>query len=184
MVGVVVFDHGDACRFWRDDRCWQTRIQSRNFRALYPLILGAALILSMWLAAAHFRPRAGLWRRSPVLVAVIMILSLIPAVAALAAGAILAAMTGVNYPSLTEGASPTVPYGVGNSARNPLRSPPPEASSTKNSSPKAYIQFAGFIPSLSGTSRPHRLNIGISIVIAAAIVTLYSGAVALTDTLQ
>ncbi|MDF2957950.1 MAG: Na+/proline symporter [Candidatus Alkanophagales archaeon MCA70_species_1] len=104
---------------------------------LYPLILGVALILSMWLAAARFRRSNAITLQevlerdygveARVLVAVIMILSLIPAVAALAAGAILSAMTG--------------------------------------------------------------LNIGISIVIAAAIVTLYifiggMWAVALTDTLQ
>ncbi|RLG38924.1 MAG: hypothetical protein DRN91_01285 [Candidatus Alkanophagales archaeon] len=106
---------------------------------LYPLILGVALILSMWLAAARFRRTNAITLQEVLerdygvearaLVALVMILSLIPAVAAqfLAAGAILSAMTG--------------------------------------------------------------LDIGISIVVTAAIITLYifiggMWAVALTDTLQ
>ena len=47
----------------------------------------------------------------------------------------------------------------GDSARNPFTETAVRGVPTKNSQPKAYIQFAGFIPPFrKGTSRPHRLK--------------------------
>jgi SSS family solute:Na+ symporter len=75
---------------------------------LYPLFLGFALVISMWIAAGRFRKSRAITLQqvlekyygveSRVLVAVIMIIVLIPSVAAqfLAGGAIITAITGLD----------------------------------------------------------------------------------------